>query len=100
MNIHKTNSMTREITIEPVLNGYICRVGCCRIVFQAREQMFAEIKNYLEKPAETEQRFLKNAVNKMSSLGQVGRTELRSTAVDEPVDRNVERVCDSHAKTD
>ncbi len=58
--------MTREITILPALNGYICRVGCQTVVFQDRIQLLVELGKYLEKPEETEKRYLTDAVNKMS----------------------------------
>lgn len=62
--------MTREITIQPVLNGYICNVGCQRVVFQDRKQMLAEIGKYLEKPDDTEKRYIKDAVNRMPDVPQ------------------------------
>lgn len=55
--------MTREITIVPVLNGYILNVGCQRVVFQDRAQMLTEIEVYLKYPEQTEQRYLNNRVN-------------------------------------
>ena len=62
--------MTREITIQPVLNGYICIVGCQRVVFQDRNQMLSEIGKYLAKPDDTEKRYVKEAVNKMPDTPQ------------------------------
>lgn len=56
--------MTRTIIIDPVLNGYICEVGCARVVFQDRKQMLTELGKYYENPCETEKRYLKDAVNK------------------------------------
>jgi hypothetical protein len=58
--------MTREITIVPVLNGYICNVGCQRVVFQDRKAMLSEIGEYLQHPDKTEKRYQDTAVNKMS----------------------------------
>ncbi len=57
--------MTRNILILPVLNGFICEVGCQQVVFQDRHQMLGELAKYYEKPDETEAHYLKNAVNKM-----------------------------------
>ncbi|HEY5960938.1 MAG TPA: hypothetical protein VIV60_30490 [Polyangiaceae bacterium] len=60
--------MTREITIIPVLNGYICNVGCQRVVFQDRNQMILELNKYLENPDEVEKEYIKNAVNKTQDM--------------------------------
>lgn len=57
--------MIREITIKPVLNGYVCKVGCQEIVFQNRNEMLKEIGRYYEDPEGTEAKFKKNAVNKI-----------------------------------
>ena len=56
--------MTREITIRPALNGYICQVGCQTVVFQTRALLLVELAEYLEKPELTEQRYLNAALNK------------------------------------
>jgi hypothetical protein len=62
--------MTREITIQPVLNGYICKVGCQIVVFQGRSQLIEELGKYLNDPEGTERSYVANAVNKMSDVPQ------------------------------
>jgi hypothetical protein len=57
--------MVRPIQILPVLNGYICTVGCQQVVFQDRKQMLTEIGKYYQNPEATEKRYIKDAINKM-----------------------------------
>ena len=54
----------RELIIQPVLNGYIVRVGCQTIVFDSREKLIAAFVEYLNKPEEMTARYLKEAINK------------------------------------
>lgn len=55
--------MTREITIRPVLNGYVCQVGCQQVVFGSPAELGDNITAYYKSPDEVEARFLKRAVN-------------------------------------
>lgn len=57
--------MIREISITPVLNGFICKVGCQRVVFESVSRLVDELEKYLRNPSGTEQRFINDAVNKM-----------------------------------
>jgi len=57
--------MTREIRIEPVLNGWICRVGCQTVVFNEKKTMLAEMEAYYSDPDGTEKRYLASALNKV-----------------------------------
>jgi hypothetical protein len=57
--------MTREIHIEPVLNGYVCQIGCQWVVFESSTKMLVEIGRYLQQPDSVEAEYLKNAVNPM-----------------------------------
>lgn len=52
------NSMFRPITIERVLNGYIARVGCQKVVFETAERMLSDIARYLKDPAAVEKEYL------------------------------------------
>jgi hypothetical protein len=56
--------MTREITITPVLNGFVCKVGCQKVVFQTVQELARNIETYYNNPEGTENRFLAEAVNK------------------------------------
>ena len=54
----------RELTIIPVLNGWIVKVGCTTVVFTQRHTLLIELNNYIKDPKGTEERFRANSVNK------------------------------------
>lgn len=56
----------RNINIQPVLNGYICQVGCQRVVFNSRESLILALGDYLAHPEAVEKSYLANAINKMT----------------------------------
>lgn len=58
--------MIREITITPVLNGFVCKVGCQKVVFQSVVDLVRAIERYYREPEKTEKEFLAEAVNKMN----------------------------------
>ena len=58
--------MTREITITPVLNGFICKVGCQRVVFQSASAMLFALGLYYDNPDKIEKNYIESAINKMS----------------------------------
>ena len=58
--------MIREITITPVLNGFICKVGCQKVVFQSLLEMVQRIEEYYNHPEVVEKVFLAKAVNKIN----------------------------------
>ena len=58
--------MIREITITPVLNGFVCKVGCQKVVFQSPSELARAVERYYKNPDETEKEFLAGAVNKMN----------------------------------
>jgi hypothetical protein len=55
--------MTRSINIDPVLNGYIVRVGCQTVVFDNKPALLSALSEYLDKPEEVEKRFLSFPLN-------------------------------------
>jgi hypothetical protein len=55
--------MTREIKIIPVLNGFVCHVGCQTVVFESREYLLDALRRYMENPQALEKSFLASAVN-------------------------------------
>ena len=61
--------MIREINIKPVLNGFICKVGCQTVVFTSVKDLVRGIEEYYNHPEETEQRFVAAAVNKTMDNG-------------------------------
>jgi len=50
--------------IKPVLNGFVCKVGCQTVVFGDTLTLSREIKAYYDNPEATEAKFLAKAVNK------------------------------------
>lgn len=56
----------RSLTIHPILNGYLVQAGCQQVAFTSREQLISSLRDYLNDPKNTEERFLRNAVNPMS----------------------------------
>ena len=47
------------------MNGFICDVGCQKVVFQSIGDLLRELQDYLTYPDAVEKRYLKDAVNKM-----------------------------------
>lgn len=58
--------MCRAIIITPVLNGFVCGIGCQTVVFNDTKTMLAEIGKYYAKPDETEAVWLKKALNNVN----------------------------------
>lgn len=58
--------MPREITITPVLNGFICQVGCQKVVFLDVRSLAIAVEEYYNHPEDTEKRFIEKAVNRMN----------------------------------
>jgi hypothetical protein len=56
--------MTRNINITPVLNGFVCNIGCQTVVFNDVKLMAKEIVRYYKNPDAVEREYVKNAVNK------------------------------------
>lgn len=54
----------KEVRIEPVLNGWIVRIGCATIVALSKEVMLSEIGRYIDDPKAVEREYSANAVNK------------------------------------
>lgn len=54
----------KPINIEPALNGFICQVGCQRVVFTSRVEMLRELDKYLLHPDEVEKEYRQNAIHR------------------------------------
>lgn len=61
--------MIREIHIKPVLNGFVCSVGCQTVVFKTAVELGLAISAYYTEPEKVEANFRKNAVNKVLDIG-------------------------------
>jgi len=52
----------KEVRIEPVLNGWIVRVGCASVVALSKESMLSEIGRYIDDPEGVTKEYAANAV--------------------------------------
>ena len=69
--------MPREINIKPVLNGFVCQVGCQTLVFDTVRSLAVAVEEYFNHPEETEKRFLEKAINKMEGPRPPERNQVR-----------------------
>lgn len=53
----------RNITIVPVLNGFICQVGCQQVVFTNVSNLLEQLDAYLRHPESTTAAMLETACN-------------------------------------
>lgn len=53
----------KDIRIVTVLNGWLVHVGCQTIVFTSLLDMLNAIRDYLQAPKETQEKYLKESVN-------------------------------------
>lgn len=53
----------RTITIEAALNGFVCQVGCTRVVYTSVDDLLKELGRYLRDPAAVEKDYCETAVN-------------------------------------
>jgi hypothetical protein len=80
----------RELTIAPVLNGYVVRVGCQVVVFTTREGLLTELDGYLKDPRGYEEKFVKLALHGEPELnignagGAVATNQVAQEAINRP----------------
>ena len=55
--------MIRDVHIHPVLNGWIVKVGCQRVVFTKKSDLLTTLSRYLDNPSTVEKEFLEMSVN-------------------------------------
>jgi len=60
----KPKMNTRNIEIVPVLNGWICFIGCQRVVFTDKQTMLRELGKYYADPAKVEREYIAKRVNR------------------------------------
>ncbi len=58
----------REVTIRPVQNGFLVRVGCSEFVFSNIEHLAGELIRYQKFPEQVEKEYCQNAINKIGPL--------------------------------
>lgn len=61
--------MQSEIEIRPILNGWLVVVGCQTLAYTDKETMLRDLREWLDKPEETEKRILESAVNYKRLMG-------------------------------
>jgi len=65
----------REVTIKPVLNGFVVQVGCQAVVFESKMNLILELSKYLDDPYKIEKRYLEESINagKLKGLSSINR---------------------------
>ena len=48
---------TRDIKIKKVLNGYIVKIGCQKVVFTSQKKLIKEMKRYWKNPVKVEHEY-------------------------------------------
>ena len=56
--------MVRDIHIKPVLNGFVCTVGCQTVVVNSIDALVDGIRDYYRSPEATEKKWISCALNK------------------------------------
>jgi hypothetical protein len=54
----------KEIHIQPVMNGFIVKVGCTKVVFTDIDGLCRDLKRYHLNPESVEAEYQKEAINK------------------------------------
>jgi len=83
--------MTRTITIEPVLNGFVVQVGCQRVVFNNLESLCENIHRYYKDPSGVEKQFVRDCINKTLDGPAVAVPPPRGPVLQERIDAEVNR---------
>ena len=52
-----------NIQIEPVLNGFVVRVGCQTVVFETTDKLLDELRRYMADPQRVEKEYQTQAIN-------------------------------------
>lgn len=58
--VYVNQSIPRQITINPVANGYSISIGCQTFVFESMVSMLSRIEEYYRNPAEIEAHFMEH----------------------------------------
>jgi len=58
--VYVNQSIPRQITINPVANGYSISIGCQTFVFESMVRMLFRIEEYYRNPAEIEAHFMEH----------------------------------------
>ena len=61
--MEKDRKFYRPVTITPVLNGFIVKVGCSQVVFTDEDDFIDAFSKWIKDPQGTERSYQKNAIN-------------------------------------
>jgi hypothetical protein len=61
----------REVVISAVANGWIVTVGCQRFVYDDKDKLSGDLRDYLADPVATEERIMKTAQNARFTMGAI-----------------------------
>lgn len=56
--------MIRPINIQPVLNGFVVKIGCQAVVFNTISELATNVSEYYKNPEAAEKSFRETALNK------------------------------------
>jgi len=86
--------MVREITIRPVLNGFVCQVGCQTVVVGSIDVLVDGIRDYYRNPEATEKKWIECAINKtMNGSQEAAQSAPRNLcATQEVAPRTLDRI--------
>jgi len=59
----------RNISISPVLNGWVAKIGCQTVCFTDKTEMIGYLSAYIDDPEGVEKSFLMHAVNRSITMG-------------------------------
>ena len=51
----------RSFSVEPVLNGFVIKIGCQTVVASSAKELVKLVEKYMEAPESTEETMLKNS---------------------------------------
>lgn len=68
-NNNQNKHMIRELTIKPVLNGYVVQAGCQQLVFNTPEALCDNLLKYYNNPEIEEKAWIEHGFNAKHTLG-------------------------------
>lgn len=76
--------MAHDVRIHPVLNGFVCEVGCQTVVFNSLDTLCKMLRKYYTNPGVIERVFLDHAPSWISRPVAVACTEAVQTRAEMP----------------
>jgi len=83
----------RNIIITPVLNGWVCKVGCSEVVFDSKGVMLQRLSDYIDNPLAVEKEFQTKALNKFTNqVPEPAMSEAGCSSAPTLAQRPIERI--------